>query len=68
MVSSLSKQISEPYKKHRMDMKSTAVYDKWWERYNEYAKVRNVDIKDITTFMNWMCFTRHTDGFAFPQL
>ena len=26
------------------------MYDKWWRRYNEYAEVRNVDIKDITNF------------------
>ena len=64
MASSSSTDISEPYKKHLTDIKSSAVYDKWWGRYLEYAKVRNVDIKDITTFMNWMCSMKQTDGFA----
>ena len=27
-------------------------------------KSRNVDVKDILTFINWMCSMRQTDGFA----
>ena len=37
-----------------VEMKSAAVYEKWWRRYNEYADGRSSSTNDVKTFMNWL--------------
>ena len=41
MASSSSNISEEPYKMQIVEMKSAAVYEKWWRRYNEYADGRS---------------------------
>ena len=62
-MASSSGQISEPYKKHLMNIKMYChVKTKSGDVTTNTQK--SVDVKDITTFMNWMCSRRQTDGFA----
>ena len=52
MASSSSNISEEPYKMQIVEMKSAAVYEKWWRRYNEYADGRSSSTNNIKTFMN----------------
>lgn len=56
--------ISEPYINHLMDIKSKSVYDKWSKRYSDYAKTRNIEENNVTTFMNWLCSMNDSKQFA----
>ena len=60
-----SSNISEkPYKMQIVEMKSAAVYEKWWRRYNEYADGRSSSTNDVKTFMNWLCTMKQSKEFA----
>ena len=47
MASSSSNISEEPYKMQIVEMKSAAVYEKWWRRYNEYADGRSSSTNDV---------------------
>ena len=64
MASSSSNISKEPYKMQIVEMKSSAVYEKWWRRYNEYADGRSSSTNDVKTFMNWLCTMKQSKEFA----
>ena len=64
MASSSSNISEEPYKMQIVEMKSAAVYEKWWRRYNEYADGRSSSTNDVKTFMNWLCTMKQSKEFA----
>ena len=64
MVSSSSNISEEPCKMQIVEMKSAAVYEKWWRRYNEYADSRSLSTNDVKTFMNWLCTMKQSKEFA----
>ena len=64
MASSSSNISEEPYKMQIVEMKSAAVYEKWWRRYNEYADSRSSSRNDVKTFMNWLCTMKQSKEFA----
>ena len=47
--------MSEAYMQDLMTIKSSAIYDKWWNRYNLYSSERSKNVDDVTTFLNWLC-------------
>jgi len=47
--------VSEAYMQDLMNIKSSAIYDKWWNRYNLYSSERSKNVDDVTTFLNWLC-------------
>ena len=64
MASSSSNISEEPYKMQIVEMKSAAVYEKWWRRYNDYADGRSSSTNDVKTFMNWLCTMKQSKEFA----
>ena len=47
-----------------VEMKSAAVYEKWWRCYNEYADNHSSSTNDVKTFMNWLCTVKQSKEFA----
>ena len=64
MASSSSNISEKPYKMQIVEMKSAAVYEKWWRRYNGYADGRSSSTNDVKTFMNWLCTMKQSKEFA----
>ena len=55
--------VSEPYAQELTTQKSTKTYNKWFERYEKYARDRTLSKEDVTTFMNWICHLKNNENF-----
>ena len=61
---SSSGEVSDAFIQELTHNKSSATYDKWLARYEIYANQRNVNLTDVTTFLNWMRSLKNIDKFA----
>lgn len=57
-------EVSEAYVQELMDSKSSAVYEKWFKRYETFASEKNIAMDNVTTFMNWLCSLKDVHKFA----
>lgn len=55
--------ISEPYIDQLTSIKSSKIYEKWYQRYLQYAESRKISESDVTTFLNWICFLKDVDKY-----
>ena len=64
MAAASSEGIGEAYKQEFMNIKSRVIYDKWWERYMSYCTAREINIPEITSYMNWLCSMKQENEYA----